>query len=281
MERFLASLIIIRPLNCLMAMAGVYLGAHLTWLSPVYYPVVVSMVAVFFICASGNIFNDLADIDSDRINHPNRVLVKGRLSKQYVIRFGIILNLIGLILSAFVNLFVLGLAVVATVLLFWYNLGAKKIVLLGNLIIAVLAGLLFITGGMAVDWKLTLHLPGPLIGGVLAFFFHLVREIVKDCQDIEGDFQNYIKTLPQIIGLQRAVALVMALFFVMVLFSYIPIIWGWYGFWFKIITVYIVDLPVLAFLIFLWGNPTPKMLSYGSTLLKIGMLGGMVALFLT
>lgn len=264
-----------------MAMIGVYIGAHLCWLTPQYYPVIVAMVAVFFICGSGNVFNDLADIDSDRINHPERVLVKGKLSKQYAIRLGILFNLIGLILAALVNLFVLGMAVIATVMLFWYNLGAKKIVLLGNLIIAVLAGLLFITGGMAIDWKLTFHLPGPLIGAVLAFFFHLVREIIKDCQDIEGDFQNYIKTLPQYIGLERAVMLAMILFFVMVLLTYIPILTGWYGLWFKIITVYIVDLPVLAFMIFLWGNPTPKMLAIGSLVLKIGMLGGMIALLTT
>jgi len=231
MERLLSTFLLIRPLNCLMAMAGVYIGAQMTWLQPEYYPTIVSMVAVFFICGAGNIFNDLADIEADRINHPNRVLVRAKLSKQYVIRLGIALNLLGLILAGLVNLFVFLLAVIATVLLFWYNLGAKRIIVLGNLIIALLAGLLFMTGGVAVDWSMALHLPGPLIGAVLAFFFHLVREIIKDCQDIEGDFQNYVKTLPQIIGLQRAVMISMSLFFVMVLFSYIPIIWGWYGFW--------------------------------------------------
>ena len=55
---------------------------------------------------------------------------------------------------------------------------------------------------------------------------------------------------------------------------------GWFGPAYKIITVYIIDLPLLAFLIFLWGNPSRKMLKLGSVWLKIGMALGVVALAL-
>ena len=73
---------LIRVVNCLLAMIAVGVGAYMTVPSPVYYGPLVTALAVFFVCAAGNIFNDIVDIEIDRINRPHRVLVRGALTTR-------------------------------------------------------------------------------------------------------------------------------------------------------------------------------------------------------
>jgi geranylgeranylglycerol-phosphate geranylgeranyltransferase len=174
----------------------------------------------------------------------------------------------------------MGVAVITVLLLYLYNYRLKKVPLLGNTVISLLAGLTFITGGVAIDYNMAFYLPGSLIAAVFAFFFHLVREIIKDVHDIEGDRAAGIRTLPQVIGEQKSVMVALALFFALVLLTLAPVLYGWFGYWYKIITIYVVDLPILGYLIFLWGDPTRRMLVIGSALLKAGMALGILALVL-
>jgi geranylgeranylglycerol-phosphate geranylgeranyltransferase len=150
--------------------------------------------------------------------------------------------------------------------------------LAGNVVIAALGGLTFMTGGFAIDYVMALTLPGPFIPAAYAFFFHLVREIIKDVEDIEGDRRVGIKTLPQVIGVQNSLSLALLLFLILVVLTYLPILAGWFGVYYQVITVYIIDLPLLLLLIFIWGNPTASMLRIGSLSLKTGMGLGIVAL---
>jgi len=278
--KFIETLRLIRVVNCLLTMVGVGVGARLTWFTPEYYAPIMAAWAAFFVCAAGNVVNDLMDIEIDRINNPGRVLVKGTLTPRYARALAIVLNVVGLALAFMVSLEVGAVALLVSLLLLFYNLRAKKIPVIGNLIIALLAGMTFITGGMAVNLDLAFVIPGPLVAAIFAFLFHLVREIIKDIQDIDGDRQAGATTLPQLIGVQRSLLLSLIIFFLLVLFTLLPIFMGWFGPVYKIITVYIIDLPLLAFLIFLWGNPSSGMLRFGSMWLKVGMALGVVALAL-
>ena len=250
----------------------------MTWQEPqILFPLLASL-ATFFVCASGNIVNDIVDVTIDRINRPERILVQKKITITSAYIFSILLNLIALGLALFVNLEVFLTALLAIGFLYLYNYKAKQLPLIGNIIIALLAGMVFITGGLAINRTLTFTLPGPLIGAVFAFLFHLVREIVKDAEDIDGDLQAGIKTIPILFGVRFAVATAMLFFLILTLFTYIPILNGWFSDTYKILTVYVVDLPLLVFLIFLWGNPTKKMLLAASLLLKLGMGIGILAL---
>jgi len=277
-EKLLDTLKLIRVLNCLMAMVGVYVGAFMTWSEPVYYGPAVAAMAAFFVCAVGNIVNDIADYEIDRINRPERVLVKGSVSRARAVNTAVVFGLAALVLALAVNTAVLISVVVALTLLLLYNFFLKKIPFVGNVVIALLSSLTFITGGLAVNYKWVFDLPGPLVPAVFAIFFHLVREIVKDVEDIDGDLKAGVNTLPQVIGVSKALLLGICLFFVLVLTTYVPILTGWFGRAYEIIVVYIVDLPLLLLLIFIWGNPSAKMLRIGSYALKAGMALGLVAL---
>lgn len=278
MKKVIPYLRIIRPINCLIAMTAVWVGALLTWLEPVIVAPLVVSLATFFVCASGNIVNDIVDIPIDRINRPQRVLVQQLIPIRSAYIYSVLLNIVALGMALTINIYTFLSAFTAICLLYLYNYKAKQVPIIGNIIIALLAGMVFLTGGLAVNFTLTFTLPGPLVGALFAFLFHLVREVVKDIEDIDGDLQAGIKTLPIIFGKRPSVAIAMSIFFILTLCTYIPIFKGWYSDTYKYITVYAVDFPILIFLIFLWGNPTQKMLKVASLILKIGMALGIVAL---
>jgi len=271
---------LIRIVNCLLAALGVWIGAYLTWLTPEYYGPLIASIAAFFACAGGNVLNDLVDVEIDRINRPERVLVRGALTRQQALRLAIGLNLLALLLAVSVSLEMLIMAGATVGLLVAYNLYLKRIPLVGNISVALMAGLTFLTGGLAVDVSLAFRLPGPLIPMLLAFFFHLVREIVKDVQDQEGDRRAGIKSLPLVIGPSGSLLVALGLFVLLVILTTLPVFAGWFGRSYEIIAIYIVDLPLLGFLVFVWGNPTQRMLAVGSSALKAGMVLGLVALLL-
>ena len=280
MSRLIDTLRLIRVLNCLLASAGVWIGAHLTWIDPTYYGPTVASIAAFLICAAGNAMNDLVDVEVDRTNHPKRVLVNERLSPKYARNLVVGFNAAALVMAAAISFATIVIGLTSIGLLAAYNLRLKRIPLAGNAVVAVLAGMTFITGGLAVDPVLTFRLPGPLAAAAFAFFFHLVREIVKDVQDMEGDRLAGLSSLPLRIGVSRALSMALALYVVMVLLTYVPVLNDWYGRAYEIITVYLVDLPLLVLMIVVRGRPTPRMLAVGSTALKAGMALGLAALVL-
>lgn len=280
MRQIVDVLRLIRFVNCLLASVGVWVGAYLVWLSPVYYGPTVVSIAAFLACAAGNTLNDLVDIETDKINRPTRVLVSGRLSRRFARNLTIVLDFIVILMGIAVSPSVALVGALTIVLLLAYNLRLKRIPLLGNAIVALLAALTFITGGLAADPALTFRLPGPVIAAIFAFFFHLVREIVKDVQDMEGDRRAGLNSLPLKAGPSRSLLIALGLFVVLVVLTYVPIFEGWFGRRYEIITVYLVDLPLLALLIFAWQYPHTRMLAVTSGALKTGMVLGLVALVL-
>ncbi len=280
MSRIIDTLRLIRVANCLLATVGVWIGAYLTWFTPAYYGPTVASLAAFLVCAAGNTINDLVDIETDRINRPDRVLVREGVSRKYALNLAVALNVAAIFMAVAVSWPLVLIAGLTILSLLVYNLWLKKVPLAGNAMVALLAGLTFVTGGLAVDPALTFRFPGPLIAAVFAFLFHLVREIVKDVQDMEGDRQSGLGSLPLAIGRSRALLTALGLFAVLAMLTYLPIFQQWFGRTYEIITVYIVDLPLLALLIFVWANPTDRMLAVGSAALKAGMVLGLTALLL-
>lgn len=280
MLQFLEILRLIRLANCLLASVGVWIGAYLTWLAPSYYGPTLAGIGAFFVCAAGNVLNDYLDVEADRINRPDRVLVRGALSRKTALRLVIAFNLIALITAMAVSWSLTGIALLTIALLVAYNFRLKKVPVLGNMTVALLAGMTFVTGGFAVAPDFAFRFPGPLVGTIFAFLFHLVREIIKDVQDTDGDRKAGWNSLALKVGARRSLTLALGLFVLLVLLTYVPVYYRWFGRAYTVITVYLVDLPLLALLIIILGNPTPRMLAVGSTALKVGMVLGLVALVL-
>lgn len=279
MQKLIETLRLIRIINCIMAMLGVALGAHLVDSGLAYYGPAMAALCAGFVCAAGNIVNDLVDINIDRINRPQRVLVRRALSRRFAITLAIALNVAALGVALTVSIPVTLIGLVAIGLLMAYNLRLKRVTFLGNVVIALLGGMTFLTGGMAVDLAGAFKLPGPLIPALFAFLFHLVREIVKDVQDLEGDRRLDVKTLPQAIGVKPSLRIALGIFLVLVAVTLVPVLLGWFGEWYELITIYTMDLPLAALLSLICLRPTERMLQVVSWSLKVGMVVGIVAIW--
>lgn len=271
---------LIRPGNCVMAGLGVWLGAHLAGNGALSPQLIAAALCGSCICAGGNILNDLLDLPIDRVSHPDRVLIRGLISTRTAMATIVLFDLIGLVLSTFVSLLLVLVALGSTTLLITYNFWLKRIPLVGNLVIGLLGGLTLMTGGLAVKPEAAFALPGPLVGAVFACLMHVVREIVKDVQDVGGDREAGVLTFPQVIGEKGALWTGTGIFGILCILIYISVRAEWYGPAYSIIVLLGVVVPFAPLIAATAFKPSAQRNRYLSGGLKIGMALGMLALAL-
>lgn len=227
------------------------------------------------IASGGMVFNDVLDIDIDRINKPERPLPSGAIARYDALMFFGALTGMGLIMSAYTTrpAFIIAFIVVPVLLL--YSKVFKRTVLLGNLIVGGLTGLTFLYGGAIVG-----NMRGTVIPALFAFLMNTGREIIKDMEDVEGDAKDGADTLPVRYGSTQA-AIVATFFLVMVIVAtFVPYMAGLYGLNF-LIAVNIGVNPVLLYIIVsLWRDRSVRNLNRLSTILKRDMLVGLVVIYL-
>lgn len=166
------------------------------------------------IAAAGYIINDYHDVKIDMINKPGRVVIGNTINRRIALLLYFFLSTVGIILGFFlswkvglVNLFSAGW-------LWLYSIYFKKIAFWGNLSIAMLTALAII---IIYIWK-------PLAGGLpllayawFAFIITLIREIIKDMEDMKGDKFYGCKTLPIIWGIAGTSKLIYVLNLIMII----------------------------------------------------------------
>ncbi len=269
---------LIRVQNCLITTAAVLLGAHLTKTEPAYYRPLIASLAAFFVCAAGNTINDLLDIESDRINHPRRVLVTGELSLITARWLAVVMSGLAVALAILTGWLLLLILLAALVLLWYYNSRAKHLPLVGNSIVALLGSVLFIVGGMSVDNAAAFSLPGPIIPAVLAFHFHLLREVVKDVQDMRGDESVTSSTMAVLLGQKNSLRLALGIHLLTSAIILWPFLTGWYSGYYALIAVVGVVVPNSIVMVFLFRQPTHDRLAATARVLKLTMVIGVVSL---
>lgn len=259
-----------RPINCAIAFVSVLLGG---WLGVAALPpdLFIAAASAAFITGGGNAFNDLCGLTEDRINKPHRPLPSGRLSLSLARRTTAILLTTGLILGFALPFPTPAIAPIAIIGLTFYNLYAKRVPLLGNLIVSALGALAFFYGGMAV------HHPYPATWPALfAFVFHLGREMLKDIEDCAGDRVLPGATIPLRWGMQTASGITTATFALLMCLMPLPAILGEYGYRY-LVMIGLLDILLFCVLVRLWHAQTPANLRHLSHLLKAGMVLGLAA----
>jgi geranylgeranylglycerol-phosphate geranylgeranyltransferase len=264
---------LVRPVNCVITfvsvLVGAWVGQSISW----NWALASAAGIAFFICAFGNILNDLMDIGIDRINNPNRPLVSGKARKNIALIIVIVIGIAALIAAFFLGwkVFILVGATIAGLIL--YAMFLKKTVI-GNFLVAVLAGLSFALGGLiSANW----HCVIPFI---FALFIHVPREIIKDVLDIEGDRAAGAVSLPVTIGHEKAFMLGALCLILLCLAVPVP-------FFLKILNIaYLIlvlvgSFPILIVVIVrLLKAPEHKELVFMSALLKIAMGVGLLGFIL-
>jgi len=260
---------LVRLRNLLMAAAGVAIGGVLVRGRIVIPPEIWwAMASAFLLGAAGNVANDVADLEADRVNRPDRPLVAGRISTDTAVIVGGIAGGLGLLAAWFVGMRVFAVGLAALVVMIAYSPLLKRRMLLGNVAVAVIAGLPPIYGALALGWW-----QAGLVPSALAAILHLAREVVKDLEDEPGDRAQGRRTIPISWGREAAFLTAAISLILFVPASLAPWFAGWYGRRYGA-GVMAIDLLVLAVVWRLLGRQLPG----ARSALKAAMVAGLAVL---
>lgn len=176
----------------------------------------ISLLSTLLIAGAGYIINDYFDVKTDKINHPETVVIDVSIKRRWAMVWHIVFNAIGLALGIYLALkchqLKLVLFQIASILLLWfYSTNFKKQLLIGNIVVSVLTATIPLMP-MVYDYYFTGELDpiaNMLFGSFInflvlivftysafAFLTSLAREIIKDMEDFKGDSQTGCRTMP-------------------------------------------------------------------------------------
>jgi 4-hydroxybenzoate polyprenyltransferase len=168
------------------------------------------------IAAGGYIINDYYDVKIDYINKPDRVVIGKSITRRYAILFHVLLSALGVALGIFLSWRIAAVNIVSVFLLWLYSNKLKRLPFIGNVTVAVLTGLSVVVVGLFYRSSNSLV----IIYALFAFFMTLVREVIKDMEDLKGDNSFGCRTLPIIWGIRKTKIL---LYIILVLFAAIVV----------------------------------------------------------
>jgi 4-hydroxybenzoate polyprenyltransferase len=270
-------------------------GEQLPW-----YTLLLLALATVFIAGGGYVINDYFDVKIDRINRPDELIVTRTVSKPAAMHLSIGLSVAGVLcgLAAAGLLRSMTIAIIFIMvpgLLWFYSSSYKRLFMIGNIIIAFLAGVTPILVALANVAQLQIRfapimpyltLPDDLFSwlsgfAVFAFLLTWIREIIKDMQDQMGDREYECHSMPIVWGERWTKVFVTVLLAgTLALLGY----W-WYAIlpfptgWTSLSTRYIVFgivIPLFGVLVLLWSAKIPSDYKTCQQLVKFTMLLGML-----
>ncbi|MFH0778229.1 MAG: geranylgeranylglycerol-phosphate geranylgeranyltransferase [Candidatus Eisenbacteria bacterium] len=227
---------------------------------------------VFFAAAFGYALNDYYDVRSDEINRLSRPIPSGQMSKHMAVLVALVCLGLALVLALQLPPMTQPLAILSLSLVWLYSLRVKRLPVAGNVLVALLAALTLIFGGLAVGR------PGPvLFPALLAFFVHLPREILKDVQDLPGDLSTGGRSIAGVVGPRTVARLAAALCVGLAGLGFVPYALGLYS------RLYLPGIIVVDFILLwtaatVWNSTSEERVRFAVRLLKLAMLCGLVTI---
>lgn len=227
--------------------AFIALGKSIVFLQdPVFW---YGCVCLVMITATGYWVNDTFDFKIDQINKPRKVIVNAHLSRKKVLTaYFSTIGLAMLFSFFFLDLALTAINGAAIVLLFGYAAWLKRTTVVGNLVIASLTALVVYYAAVMYTPRL-----GLVWTIVFAFEITFIREVVKDIQDIEGDLQFHLQTLPIRIGIKGTKRILIVSYILFLLSCYGPLILGMesqqsFNWIYLLLSVVLVQIPAILLL---------------------------------
>ena len=270
---------ILRPVNLLISALCVFLCAFiLNQLSTGILPL---MYTILLLAGFSNIINDIIDYKIDQENQINRPIALQAISIRNASIYALILFVLAcliIIIYQFNDLTQILIFIINIPLIILYTPVFKKIPLIGNLIVSFILSMVFIVTSTYLEGAINSAIIPPII---LSFFLMLIREIVKDIADIEGDKKFNINTLPVKFGINTAISFIyfftFILFFCSILIYYL---YESYNVLYLFNVLIFIHCPLFFYIYQLSKNKTSIYCIYLSKVLKLITIFGVIVIYL-
>ena len=251
------------------------------------------VLAVVLVAAAGYVINDIYDVSADLKNKPERTFIRSKISEKTAYRVFFILNIIGVGLGFYLSnmigrpgfsaFFIFGSAI-----LYLYNSQFQQTILVGNILVSIIVGLIPIGVGLydllpaitAENQPTQSTIFSILIDySIFAFLINFLREIVKDQQDMDGDYNAGYKTLPIVLGKSRTNKILFGIGLIPLGF----LIYYIYQYLFEntiavVYTLFLLVAPLLYFQINIWTAEKKKDYALLSKVLKAVLFFGLISI---
>lgn len=269
-----------------------YQNIPLSLTDPEYGLLVISTI---LIAAAGYVINNIFDQETDTINNPAEVVVGRGISENMAYNIYVGLNVSGVAIGFYLSNVIgkpgfAAIFILIAATLYFYATSLKQMLIVGNLVIASLlsASVLIIPvfdmfPSITAENQKVMAIIFSVISdyAIFAFIINFIREIVKDLEDVNGDYNQGMNTLPIVLGRDRTAKIVFWL-------SIIPILILLYytNKYFiasnllptTIYTLLFIVGPLIYFTIKIWTAKTSKDFHHLSTVLKLVIFFGVISI---
>lgn len=255
------------------------------------------VIASVFIAAGGYIINDYFDINIDEVNKPEKMVVNKVINRRWALLWHLVLSGLGLLFTALaVNIlqqWYLIIANMACVVLLWfYSTTFKRKLLVGNILISLLTSWTILvvffskfsfSDAFTDDGNNQVKLfRFAILYAAFAFLCTIIREAVKDVEDMQGDAKYGCTTMPIVWGI--TVAKVYTAVWLVILIGLLLVVQVYvlqFGWWLPVVyCVIFILLPLAYFFKQLHKTSAPKDFGRLSNTIKLIMLTGILSMTL-
>lgn len=253
------------------------------------------VISTVLIAAGGYVINDIFDQETDSENKPSKTIIGKAISESMGYNIYVALTLVGVGIGFYLSNVIMKpsfatLFILIASLLYIYATSLKQMLLVGNVLVAFLLSFSVIIIGIFDLYPATYEGNQKEMGvlfsilidyAVFAFIVNFIREITKDLEDVNGDYNQGMHTLPIILGVQRTAKVVFGL-------SFIPLVILLYytNAYFAANNLYVATIyslltlvgPLLYFTIKSWTAKTKKDFHHLSLVLKMVLLFGILSI---
>ncbi len=254
------------------------------------------VLASVMIAAAGYIINDYFDLNIDQVNKPGKVVVNVLINRRWVIFWHMFLSLLGLFFTVsalpIAQYWYLVLANLGSIILLWfYSTNLKKQLLIGNVLISLLTAwviliIFFSKYPLQIDRLYSVNndevrfFRFTALYAAFAFIISLIREVIKDVEDMEGDRKYGCHTMPILWGVNASKVFVAV--WIIVLIAMIGIVQFYvlpFGWWHSALyCIIFIVAPLIWIFRRLFNAQSPEDFHTLSSVIKLVMLTGILSM---
>lgn len=250
------------------------------------FPLFLIVFASSLTIASGYIINNFYDSQKDLINRPNKSMLDRLVSQKTKLSVYFTLNFIVALITMFVSWRAFLFFSVYIFLIWFYSHKIKKYPIIGNLMAALLAVLPFFAILLYFYTKISFYEIESYKNQFAVIFAHatflflllLIREMIKDLENLKGDLANDYKTIPIVYGEEISKKTITVLTILTVLPVYVLI--EIYDVGYMDIYFYSCLIVLIFFLLYLWKSNTKSQFLLLHNVLKFLIVAGVFCIVL-